>query len=191
MQLRCCLFASKQRLLFENPALFEGVNIVRMGVNIMRIHKQWNDVSWLRSFFKENISDLSLYFKMTDVNRAICATIDDAEKLQCLMMDMSSAGELDKIFRPLETQRTSDALLGKEKARLRREMRRPSWLRIYAIKLSAGVYIVTGGAIKLTGTMNEREHTLQELRKLEMVRTFLLEERIVDNDGFIEYLSEV
>ena len=59
------------------------------------------------------------------------------------------------------------------------------------IKLSAGVYIVTGGAIKLTGTMNEREHTLQELRKLEMVRTFLLEERIVDNDGFIEYLSEV
>ena len=40
LQLRCCLFASKQRLLFENPALFEGVNIVRMGVNIVRIHKR-------------------------------------------------------------------------------------------------------------------------------------------------------
>lgn len=30
--------ASKQRLLFESPALFEGVNIIRMGVNIVRIH---------------------------------------------------------------------------------------------------------------------------------------------------------
>ena len=38
MQLRCCLFASKQRLLFESPALFEGVNIIRMGVNIVRMH---------------------------------------------------------------------------------------------------------------------------------------------------------
>lgn len=63
-------------------------------------------------------------------------------------------------------------------------------LRIYAIKLSVGVYIVTGGAIKLTATMQEREHTLHELHKLEIVRRFLLEEGIVDNDGFIEYLSE-
>ena len=38
MQLRCCLFARKQRLLFESPALFEGVNIIRMGVNIVRMH---------------------------------------------------------------------------------------------------------------------------------------------------------
>lgn len=30
--------ASKQRLLFESPALFEGVNIIRMGVNIVRMH---------------------------------------------------------------------------------------------------------------------------------------------------------
>ena len=30
LQLCCCLFASKPGLLFESPALFEGVNIVRM-----------------------------------------------------------------------------------------------------------------------------------------------------------------
>ena len=32
-----CLFASKQGLLFESHALFEGVNIIGMGVNIVRI----------------------------------------------------------------------------------------------------------------------------------------------------------
>ena len=37
-----CLFASKQGLLFESHALFEGVNIIGMGVNIVRIRK--NDI---------------------------------------------------------------------------------------------------------------------------------------------------
>ena len=35
-----CLFASKQGLLFESHALFEGVNIIGMGVNIVRIRSQ-------------------------------------------------------------------------------------------------------------------------------------------------------
>ena len=156
---------------------------------LFKLFEQWNDVAWLRKFFKENIADLSSYFKITDVNKAIYDTIDDAEILQCLIMDISSEADLDNLFRPLENSRIADSLLGKEKARLK-HVRRSSWLRIYAIKLSVGVYIVTGGAIKLTATMQEREHTLHELHKLEIVRRFLLEEGIVDNDGFIEYLSE-
>lgn len=50
--------------------------------------------------------------------------------------------------------------------------------------------IITGGAIKLTATMQEREHTLLELQKMEKVRRFLLEENIVDDESFIEYLGE-
>lgn len=59
------------------------------------------------------------------------------------------------------------------------------------MKLSVGVYIVTGGAIKLTASMQEREHTLIELQKMEKVRRFILDQGIVDNDGFVEYLSEL
>ena len=83
------------------------------------------------------------------------------------------------------------ALLGKEKARLKTGIYHSSWLRIYALKLSTGVYIVTGGAIKLTASMQEREHTLIELHKMEKVRRFILDQGIVDNDGFVEYLSEL
>ena len=82
-------------------------------------------------------------------------------------------------------------LLGKEKARLKNQIKHPSWLRIYALKLSTGIYIVTGGAIKLTATMRERKHTLEELQKMEKVRQFLLNENIVDEDGFAEYLSSI
>ena len=104
-------------------------------------------------------------------------------------MDISPDADLDAIFRPLENSRIGDMTLGKEKARLRNRIRHASWLRIYAIKLASGVYIITGGAIKLTATMMEREHTKAELTKLEKVRQFLLNEGIIDDDGFIEYLN--
>lgn len=148
---------------------------------LYRLFDQWNDVAWLRGFFKENIDDLSSYFKITDVNEAIYDTIEESEILQCLIMDISPDADLDTIFRPLDNRRTAEVLLGKEKARL----------RIYALRLSSGIYIITGGAIKLTATMQEREHTLKELHKMEKVRQFLLCENIVDDDSFIDYLSEI
>ncbi len=156
---------------------------------LYNLFEQWNDVAWLRSFFKENINDLSSYFKITDLNQAIIDTIEDSEKLQCVIMDISPDADLDAIFRPLENSRVADVTLGKEKARLRQRMRHSSWLRIYAIKLASGVYIITGGAIKLTATMMEREHTRLELTKMEMVRQFLFSEGIIDDEGFIEFLN--
>lgn len=152
---------------------------------------KWNDVSWLRSFFKENICDLADYFKITDVNQAIYDTIEDAERLQCLIMDISPDADLDRLFRHLEPSRIEEMLLGKEKARIDSRKRHSSWLRLYAIKLAQGVYIITGGAIKLTATMQDRQHTLDELARMEKVRNFLLDENIVDNDGFEDYLSEL
>lgn len=152
---------------------------------------QWNDVMWLRSFFKANWQDLTAYFKITDVNQAIEDTIEDSDKLQGIIMDISPDANLDEIFHPLENLRTAEILLGKEKARLKRQERHSSWLRIYAIKLSEGVYVITGGAIKLTLKMEEREHTRQELVKLEKVRSFLLNENIIDDDGFVEYMNTI
>lgn len=67
----------------------------------------------------------------------------------------------------------------------------PTWLRIYAIKLEPGCYIITGGAIKLTRTMQERAHTLAELNKMEQVRNFLLDGGAIDTEGFVDYLSEI
>ncbi|MBQ2060662.1 MAG: hypothetical protein II491_05260, partial [Prevotella sp.] len=78
---------------------------------------------------------------------------------------------------------------GMEKARLRKVVGHSSWLRIYAIKLASGVFVITGGAIKLTLRMDEREHTRQELRKMDMVRRFLLSENIIDEDGFADYVN--
>lgn len=108
-----------------------------------------------------------------------------------MIMDISPDADLDKIFRPLENNRTSEIILGKEKARLRNTHRHASWLRIYAIKLDPGIYVITGGAIKLTRTMQEREHTLVELARMEKVRRFLLDNDICDVDSFNDYMNEL
>lgn len=106
-------------------------------------------------------------------------------------MDISPETDLSKLFRPLDNNQASDTMLQKEKARLKREFGHSSWLRLYAIKLTAEVYIITGGAIKLTATMQEREHTRKELAKIDKVRRYLLEEGIIDDSGFIDYINEL
>lgn len=84
-----------------------------------------------------------------------------------------------------------DSALQKDKARLKKRPAHSSWLRVYAIRLTTGAYIITGGAIKLTLKMEEREHTKHELDKIESVRNFLLNEHIIDDDSFIEYIAEL
>jgi len=56
-------------------------------------------------------------------------------------------------------------------------------------KIEEGVYVVTGGAIKLTATMAERSHTLAELAKLELVRNYFLDNSVFDKDGLIDYFE--
>ena len=158
---------------------------------LFTLFEQWNDPEWLVNFFLANISDLTSYFKITDINQAIYDTIEDNHKLRCLILDISPDANLDLLFRPLENNRTSEILLGKEKARIKNRPQHASWLRIYAIKLEPGCYIITGGAVKLTRTMQERAHTLAELNKMETVRNFLIDGGAIDADGFIDYMSEI
>lgn len=157
---------------------------------LQKLFEQWSDPEWLIDFFMENISDLESYFKITDINQAIYDTIDDNARIQCLILDISPDANLDHIFRPLDNNRANEMLLGKEKAKINNRPRHASWLRIYAVKLEPGCYIITGGAIKLTRTMQEREHTLKELANMERVRNFLIGNQAIDADSFDDFLSE-
>lgn len=154
------------------------------------LFSQWDDVQWLRTFFKANLSDLNNYFKISDVDVAVEITAEDNDILQRKILDLSPEANLDELFRPLYNYQSSELTLNKEKANPKTLTDRKSWLRIYALKLEDGCYIITGGAIKLTKTMQEREHTLEQLLCQERVRNFLLDNYIIDAESFIEYLSE-
>lgn len=154
---------------------------------LQKVFSQWSDAGWLADFFTQNFEDLISYFRITNIEDAIYQTMEDRDELACIIMDISPDANLDQFFRPLENNRTQEMMLGREKGRLQHR----SWLRLYAIKLNVGVYIITGGAIKLTYTMQEREHTLLELEKMEKVRNFLIREHVFDEDSFTDYQKEV
>lgn len=146
----------------------------------------WLDMEWLENFFSEHAADLQQYFRITNIEDAIFDTMSDATRLQALILDLSPEANLDKLFRPLENNRTAEMVLGKEKAKGFRISGHPSWLRLYALKLEPETYVITGGAIKLTHTMGERQHTLMELQKMENVRNFLITEGVSDLDGMYD-----
>ena len=145
--------------------------------NILAItFERWNDPEWLKDFF------------ITNLNQAIFDTISDAQNLECVILDSIASDKLDYLFKPLENLRASEALLSKEKAKGSNVSRHPSWLRLYAIRFQTNSYLITGGAIKLTQSMQEREHTLAELHKLEQVRNFLMSNGAFDIDGFYDLI---
>ena len=153
-----------------------------------QVFDRWSDPIWLRGFFFQNEIDLNENFRITNIDRAIYETIDEADNLQCLILELAVGADLEQVFRPLEPSRTADVVLGKERAK-GEPIRHSSWLRLYAIKAGESAYIVTGGAIKLTATIQEREHTLVELQKMEKVRNYLISEGVIDADGFIDFLQ--
>lgn len=155
---------------------------------LSKTFENWLDPGYLEEFFNRNIKDLESYFHITNLDSAIYDTIEDAVSLSCLMLDIRPNANLDSLFRPLENHRIHEMFLSREKAKGKRMSTHSSWLRIYAIKLGQGTYLVTGGAIKLTHLMADREHTLNELRKMEMVRNYLLDNGIVDAEGISEEL---
>ena len=101
------------------------------------------------------------------------------QKLQQLAA--GTLDNLDSIFIPIKP--AEPIILTRSKATGDNQL---SWLRIYAIKLQSNTYIITGGAIKLTKTMQERAHTNEELNKFERCKNFLREQGITDIEGLSE-----
>lgn len=148
----------------------------------------WLDPGYLSVFFENNIKDLESFFHITDIDKAIYDTIADAASLSCLILDLNPDANLDPLFRPLENYRSREMLLSREKAKGRRTSGHSSWLRLYAIKLESNIFLITGGTIKLTHYMADRQHTLNELYNMEKVRNHLLENGIIDYDSLKDLL---
>lgn len=152
---------------------------------LTKTFREWTDIDYLDSFFRQNFSDLVGYYKISNIDTAIFDTIEDAYGLRKTLLSVNEDSNLDLLFHHLENYRFSEVLFGREKAK-GRKLRHDSWLRLYALKIDNGVYLITGGTIKLTHTMAERKHTIEELNKMEKVRNFLIGQGVTDLDGFNE-----
>ncbi|MBO7553802.1 MAG: hypothetical protein J6T82_07210 [Bacteroidaceae bacterium] len=150
----------------------------------------WNDFGYLMEFFIENIDDLRNFFHIERISEAIEDTVDDAEQLERLILEMPYSENLDELFKPLGAADLSLRQLTREKARNWNRTGHASWLRVYAIRLEKDVFVITGGTIKLTKTMQERPHTSEQLQRLNHCRQYLLENGVFDSDSFMTLTQE-
>lgn len=147
-----------------------------------RLFDFWKDPIRLRLFFEENEKDLNeVYWEGISIDEAIEKTRAEAKALEKILIKYAKAGitermtNLSMLFKPL-----SDGKIEKEfeKDKVKIEGRK-TWIRLYAIRIDANLFVVCGGAIKLRKTLNDRAYLLKELEKLEITRAFLKDE---DND---------
>jgi hypothetical protein len=153
-----------------------------------RLFQLWNDVGAVAQFIRDNSHWLKTPFWLDKIEPedATRQVLDEAESLETLfdvLNENTSKGQkpdFDSHFQYLD---------GKYKFVLEWQpmksygTSRPSLLRIYAIKMAANTYLITGGGIKLADTIQNspdlKDHIIQDI---DVVRTYLKENGIMDSD---------
>jgi len=167
-----CIFADK---LFAFHYDNEDENELKRNLEL------WTNINYLYEFLKAHKNDIGKY----TIEQIIEQISNDANTIDDFLAELSNDEHknLDSFFKPLHNQEYQLKILSLRKGR-------KNLLRIYAIKIDEDCFVITGGAIKLTQLMEDREHTKKELTKLEKAKQYLKENSVFDSDSFYEFIKE-
>lgn len=143
--------------------------------------ENWQDVEYVYNFFKSRPEAL-LYYEV-DQRTAVRLILSESEQffddISEIAEGKKDATSLDKIiFQPLHNGDDFDLPIIETKAYGKEAGR--SFLRLYAIRLSDGAYIVVGGLIKTTEALQDCEEGKAVLKKLKEVASILRESEMFD-----------
>jgi hypothetical protein len=143
-----------------------------------RLMELWGDVSYLNKFAKDN--------EVPGVKKFVRCRLRDAEEHQDWLEDLCESGEqLEQYFRQLDNLETGEKILSLQKGRIEK-----NGLRIYSIKIDDNLFVITGGAIKMSQLMKDHPDTKKELVKLDKAKSYLEINGVFDCDSFYSLLNE-
>lgn len=143
-----------------------------------RLMDLWTNVDYLWKYAKAN--------KVDNIRQFVQQKLNDAERIQDLLEEITQNGEqLDRYFHPLNNDEYGFKLLGLKKGKVSRF----DGLRLYAIKIDDNLFVITGGAIKMSLKMADHPDTLMELEKLDKAKQFLIEQQVFDEDSFFDFFE--
>jgi len=179
--------------IFATDICLLTINFEKNGIDeFTKLQDEWTDIEFLEDFFTTNQTDLVGEWKNYSIEDAVIKTRNDARIFFKFLLSLSKKSKKERIkifknlFHPLSKGKIEDGFLPKKKAY---GSNAKTWLRIYALKIGEDSFLVTGGAIKLTRTMNEREHTMTELIKIDRCKQYLKDMGVLDEDGMIELME--
>jgi len=144
-----------------------------------RLIEDWTDVSYLRNYAKQN--------NIKDVNQFVKDKLKDAEQIEDLLEEIATNNQqLEYYFEPLFSTETGTKILSLQKGKKGR-----NGLRLYAIKIDNNLFVITGGAIKMSQKMQDHPDSNKELGKIKKAKLLLQDEDVIDNDSFYELIKEI
>ena len=145
-----------------------------------RMMDLWTDVSYLRNYAKIN--------NVSNINEFVKNRLRDAENIQDLLDKLSENNQpLEYYFKPLYDHETGVRILSLQKGKVSNR----DGLRLYAIKIDDDCFVITGGAIKMSQTMQGHPDTKEELVKINKAQAYLKSKGVFDTDSFYEFKNEL
>ncbi len=139
-----------------------------------RLFLLWREYEFVKAYLQERIDLLEDAFgEGISLEEAVSEIIDEVMMLRFVLVKHFDEGTLQQLFMPLRNDDVRLYIFQHSKAKYKsRNIRRPK-IRIYAIRLDANCYVITGGGIKLTKAMQECPALRAEITKLDRSEQFL------------------
>ena len=158
-----------------------------MDINILNILlSTWRNVDDLFQFYETNKRIIanstisSIFYSWENFSEDIML---DLEQLEDFIDDVANGKvNLDNAFHPLSRKEENVKILSLRKHRCK-------WLRIYAVRIDENLYVITGGAIKITQKMQDHIDTRYELTQLDYSRQWLKDQGIETDESFYCYFD--
>lgn len=159
------------------------------GHELERLTNKWTDLGYLRGFYDENVKYFGAdFWKGISKEDFVLSIFRDIPHLLRQIKQMCIDGTIDKIFKPLDDRQyqTSHVSLLEVKS-YQGNLKGRLILRVYAIRLEQGSYLITGGAIKVTEQMKDHPLTKLEVEKINYTKNYLCNNGVFDVDSFEDY----
>lgn len=155
---------------------------------LSKLQLLWTDTLYLNDFYDQNIHFFQApYWRHLSKTDFVCSvkycSYAIFQQLRRALYDDS----LEELFKPLseDDEKKADYERIKVKSKFGNIAGRFAF-RIYAIKIEDGVYVITGGTIKIVKEMHEAPNTHIELKKINKVYSVL--GGIDDKESFVEFI---
>lgn len=143
-----------------------------------RLMELWTDTSYLVDYAKAN--------KIDNIRDFVRNISRDAEQIQDFLEELNQNKKPYSFYFEALQLSEHNRILSLQKGKVRRNQ-----LRFYAIKIDENCFVITGGAIKMSQTMQDHPDTNKELAKLRWAKEFLNTHGVSDEDSFFELLIEL
>lgn len=151
-----------------------------------RLLDQWNNPEYIFEFYEKNKKYFqdSFFGSGYDVEKFSEDIESDLESLEGFLESVNNNKNVDikHYFEPLSDKKKDIKILSLHKKKLK-------LLRLYALKITDDMFVITGGAIKITKKMQGHPITKEEFAKLEQAQKFLEHKGIENCETFFKLVK--